>query len=183
MAMIAYKCPDIQVVVVDINAARIAAWNSDVSSVPHTIYNGISSHGLCAACFLSRARSMCAIPLRSRMHSTTREGNLLLGPSLSTAPVVGFQPNSIDIKTSQGVAYMHEDCCVNSPFCSFMQYNIRPSCDSCYTWLQELPIYEPGLDDVVKAARDRNLFFSTDTHKHVAEGDIIFVRYACFGQA
>lgn len=31
MAMIAYKCPDIQVVVVDINAARIAAWNSDVS--------------------------------------------------------------------------------------------------------------------------------------------------------
>ena len=31
MAMIAYKCPDIQVVVVDINAARIAAWNSEVS--------------------------------------------------------------------------------------------------------------------------------------------------------
>ena len=31
MAMIAYKCPDITVVVVDINAARIAAWNSDVS--------------------------------------------------------------------------------------------------------------------------------------------------------
>ena len=30
MAMIAYKCPDIQVVVVDINEARIAAWNSDV---------------------------------------------------------------------------------------------------------------------------------------------------------
>ena len=43
--------------------------------------------------------------------------------------------------------------------------------------MQELPIYEPGLDEVVKAARDRNLFFSTDTHKHVAEGDIIFVRY------
>ena len=43
--------------------------------------------------------------------------------------------------------------------------------------MQELPIYEPGLDDVVKEARDRNLFFSTDTHKHVAEGDIIFVRY------
>ena len=30
MAMIAYKCPDIEVVVVDINAARIAAWNSEV---------------------------------------------------------------------------------------------------------------------------------------------------------
>ena len=39
-----------------------------------------------------------------------------------------------------------------------------------------LPIYEPGLDEVVKAARGRNLFFSTDTKKHVAEADIVFVR-------
>ena len=30
-----------------------------------------------------------------------------------------------------------------------------------------LPIYEPGLDDVVKAARGRNLFFSTDVDKYV----------------
>jgi UDPglucose 6-dehydrogenase len=29
MAMIAYKCPGIKVVVVDINQARIDAWNSD----------------------------------------------------------------------------------------------------------------------------------------------------------
>jgi len=29
MAMISHKCPDIQVTVVDINGARIAAWNSD----------------------------------------------------------------------------------------------------------------------------------------------------------
>ena len=28
-----------------------------------------------------------------------------------------------------------------------------------------LPIYEPGLDDVVKARRGKNLFFSTDTTK------------------
>ncbi len=41
----------------------------------------------------------------------------------------------------------------------------------------KLPIYEPGLFEVVKEARGRNLFFSTDTQKHVAEGDIIFVRY------
>ena len=78
---------------------------------------------------------------------------------------------------------MHEDCSVTSPFCSSMQRNDRPLYNSYCTWLQELPIYEPGLDEVVKAARDRNLFFSTDTHKHVAEGDIIFVRYVCLGQA
>lgn len=41
---------------------------------------------------------------------------------------------------------------------------------------EELPIYEPGLDDVVKAARGRNLFFSNDVKRHVGEADIVFVR-------
>lgn len=39
----------------------------------------------------------------------------------------------------------------------------------------QLPIYEPGLDEVVKQCRGQNLFFSTDVEKHVAEADIIFV--------
>ncbi len=68
MAMIALKCPDITVTVVDMNAARIAAWNS---------------------------------------------GNL--------------------------------------------------------------PIFEPGLDEVVNAARGRNLFFSTDVAGQIKQADIIFV--------
>ena len=38
-----------------------------------------------------------------------------------------------------------------------------------------LPLYEPGLLDVVKACRGRNLFFSTDAKKHLAEADLIFV--------
>lgn len=38
-----------------------------------------------------------------------------------------------------------------------------------------LPIYEPGLLDVVKEARGRNLFFSTDVDKGIQEADIIFV--------
>ena len=37
------------------------------------------------------------------------------------------------------------------------------------------PIYEPGLAEVVRAALGRNLFFSTDTAKAIAESDIIFV--------
>ena len=31
-----------------------------------------------------------------------------------------------------------------------------------------LPIYEPGLDEVVKAARGRNLFFSSDVDRKVS---------------
>lgn len=68
MAVIAAKCPDIQVTVVDVNAARIAAWNSD-----------------------------------------------------------------------------------------------------------DLPIYEPGLDAVVRSARGRNLFFSTDVDEAIRRADMIFV--------
>ncbi|MED6157298.1 UDP-glucose 6-dehydrogenase 1 [Stylosanthes scabra] len=38
-----------------------------------------------------------------------------------------------------------------------------------------LPIYEPGLDDVVKKCRGKNLFFSTQVEKNIADSDIIFV--------
>uniref|UniRef100_A0A5B7BZF7 Putative UDP-glucose 6-dehydrogenase 1 n=1 Tax=Davidia involucrata TaxID=16924 RepID=A0A5B7BZF7_DAVIN len=40
---------------------------------------------------------------------------------------------------------------------------------------EQLPIYEPGLEEVVKQCRGRNLFFSTDVERHVSEADIIFV--------
>jgi len=43
-------------------------------------------------------------------------------------------------------------------------------------WQSEtLPIYEPGLDEIVHKTRGKNLFFSTDVDKHIAEADIIFV--------
>lgn len=38
-----------------------------------------------------------------------------------------------------------------------------------------LPIYEPGLDKLVKVARGKNLFFSTDVEKEIRSADIIFV--------
>ncbi|CDS94026.1 UDP-glucose 6-dehydrogenase [Sphingobacterium sp. PM2-P1-29] len=41
--------------------------------------------------------------------------------------------------------------------------------------LNNLPIYEPGLDAVVAEARGRNLFFSTDVDKAIEEADMIFI--------
>lgn len=38
-----------------------------------------------------------------------------------------------------------------------------------------LPIYEPGLDEIVKRNRDKNLFFTTEVDKGIQEADIIFV--------
>ncbi|CAG0893607.1 unnamed protein product [Darwinula stevensoni] len=40
---------------------------------------------------------------------------------------------------------------------------------------EKLPIYEPGLDEVVKECRGRNLFFSTDVTKAIREADLIFI--------
>ena len=39
----------------------------------------------------------------------------------------------------------------------------------------ELPIYEPGLDEVVREARGRNLTFSTRVDEAITEADIIFI--------
>lgn len=39
----------------------------------------------------------------------------------------------------------------------------------------DLPVYEPGLLEVVKQARGRNLFFDTDIEKGIREADMIFI--------
>jgi len=39
----------------------------------------------------------------------------------------------------------------------------------------DLPIFEPGLKEHVEKSRGKNLFFSTDVDKEIAEADIIFV--------
>ncbi len=39
----------------------------------------------------------------------------------------------------------------------------------------ELPIYEPGLSDVVKQTRGRNLFFSTDVNSTIINSEMIFI--------
>ncbi|KAH7472305.1 UDP-glucose 6-dehydrogenase 1 [Phytophthora ramorum] len=39
----------------------------------------------------------------------------------------------------------------------------------------DIPIYEPGLKELVDAQRNKNLFFSTDLDKYINEAEIIFV--------
>lgn len=41
--------------------------------------------------------------------------------------------------------------------------------------LDELPIFEPGLKEIVAATRNKNLFFSTDIDAAINEADIIFI--------
>ena len=41
--------------------------------------------------------------------------------------------------------------------------------------VENIPIYEPGLSQVVKEARNRNLFFSTDVDAAIDKADMIFI--------
>ena len=38
-----------------------------------------------------------------------------------------------------------------------------------------LPVYEPGLDEIVKKTRNENLFFSTEVDRYIKESEIIFI--------
>ncbi|MFC5050572.1 nucleotide sugar dehydrogenase [Rubritalea spongiae] len=38
-----------------------------------------------------------------------------------------------------------------------------------------LPIYEPGLQEIVEERRDKNLFFSTEVKKYIKDADVIFI--------
>ncbi len=41
--------------------------------------------------------------------------------------------------------------------------------------LNKLPVYEPGLDQVVKRARNRNLFYSTEIEAAISSADMVFI--------
>ena len=41
--------------------------------------------------------------------------------------------------------------------------------------LNNLPVYEPGLDEIISQTRNRNLFFSTSIKESIAEADMIFL--------
>ena len=41
--------------------------------------------------------------------------------------------------------------------------------------LDNLPIYEPGLKDIIKSCRGNNLHFSTEVKKHIENADMIFI--------
>jgi UDPglucose 6-dehydrogenase len=60
------------------------------------------------------------------------------------------------------------------PRCRVTVVDINPERIAAWN-SDDLPIYEPGLDELVRETRGRNLFFSTDIERGIRENDIIFV--------
>ena len=60
------------------------------------------------------------------------------------------------------------------PECRVTVVDINPERIAAWN-SDELPIFEPGLDEIVRATRGRNLFFSTDIAGGIRDNDVIFV--------
>ena len=41
--------------------------------------------------------------------------------------------------------------------------------------LEKLPIYEPGLAEIIRKTRNKNLFFSTEIKQNIAKADVVFI--------
>ena len=41
--------------------------------------------------------------------------------------------------------------------------------------VNNLPIFEPGLDNLISNHRNKNLFFTTDLEKSISEAEMIFI--------
>ena len=41
--------------------------------------------------------------------------------------------------------------------------------------LTKLPVFEPGLDSIIKKCRNKNLFFTSDIKESIAKADMIFI--------
>ncbi|MGR3318431.1 MAG: nucleotide sugar dehydrogenase [Candidatus Anammoxibacter sp.] len=63
---------------------------------------------------------------------------------------------------------------LKNPDCKVTVVDINA--DKIDAWNSDnLPIYEPGLLDIIKEVRDKNMFFSTDVINGIKDADIIFV--------
>jgi len=93
---------------------------------------------------------------------------------MATHPTLGIRVNSI---CCIGAGYVGGPTCATIALkCPHIKVTIVDMNEArIAAWNSEdLPIYEPGLAEVVKACRGRNLFFSTDVAGAIQEADIIF---------
>src|SRR3954469_20348144 len=93
------------------------------------------------------------------------------------------------MQPSQGSHHLMNICCIGAGYvggptmamialkCPDIQVNVVDmNVARIAAWnSNSLPIYEPGLDEVVREARGRNLFFSTEVAAGIKKADIIFV--------
>ncbi|CAF2266760.1 unnamed protein product [Rotaria magnacalcarata] len=106
-------------------------------------------------------------------------------PSITTDSTKDVTTDSISQSTNPALRI----CCIGAgyvggPTCAIIASKcpdiritvVDVSAERIAAWNSDaLPIFEPGLDEIVRKIRNRNLFFSTDTDKAINEADLIFI--------
>ena len=153
---------------------------SPVGFAPEPVGTGRPNEVLANACRLPNMRPTLRPPsTTSRFTSDTKTASHTMSVTSPNSPVLEY-PTPTKI-CCLGAGY------VGGPTMAVMALKC-PDVKVIVTDLNErriaawnsdnLPIYEPGLDEVVKEARGRNLFFSTDIDAAIKECTIIFVSVA-----
>jgi hypothetical protein len=93
----------------------------------------------------------------------------ILSPTPDTSPLLSPSPISIS-KSHPSLPILHTTHTDPSPNIQVTIVDLNQARIDAWN-SDNLPIYEPGLDDVVKAARGKNLFFSTDVDKAIEEAE------------
>nr|CAG4645433.1 EOG090X03RJ [Lynceus sp. MCZ IZ 141354] len=96
----------------------------------------------------------------------------------ATSSVAEFLPMKINKICCIGAGYVGgPTCSVIAYKCPEIQVTVVDRSEPRITqWNSEkLPIYEPGLEEIVKHCRGKNLFFSTDIVSAVQSADLVFI--------
>ena len=105
------------------------------------------------------------------------------------APVLTTNGSSSQFQVQSVPSHVHTICCIGAgyvggPTCSVIAFkcphikviivDVNPARIAAWN-SDDLPVFEPSLDAVVRECRGRNLFFSTDIDAAIQEADLIFV--------
>ncbi len=176
--MMALKSPSVKVTVVDINEKRqvccltllsrsLMGYNSVLQAICATAVASLPRAQIVSGPLLPRHTARRSLVPQRPCPSRLPSWHKLLHHCCFTAAPARCHGCKAMLECLHGV-FSHAE--------SWRPLTFLPLCRIAAWMSDKLPIYEPGLGEVVKACRGRNLFFSTDVHKHVGEADIIFVR-------
>ncbi|CAF1387833.1 unnamed protein product [Rotaria sordida] len=100
-------------------------------------------------------------------------------PTLTDNEINGFSDDNSTFRICCiGAGYVGgPTCAIIASKCPKIKVTVVDvSADRIAAWNSDhLPLFEPGLEEIIRKIRNRNLFFSTDTKKAIQEADLIFI--------
>lgn len=138
----------------------------------------------------------------SSLNGSTCKHNGSKNEVTSSSPSSESEQDSFEVKTLEseedGIVYLsgcsvskkiHKVCCIGAGYvggptmavialrCPHLQVNVVDLDErKIAQWnSDDIPIFEPHLNDIIRQCRGRNLFFSSETSEQISQADLIFI--------